>query len=280
MKAIFDKVSNDCSEITTKSYSTSFSLGIKILDKRLHNPIYGIYGFVRFADEIVDSFHNYNKKELFNKYKNDTYLGINNKISLNPIINSFQEVVNKFKIDHSLIESFLNSMEMDLEDQNYDENTYKKYILGSAEVVGLMCLTIFVNGDQNKYNELKPYAMKLGSAFQKINFLRDANDDYKTLGRTYFPEVNMENFNKSDKLKIENEIENEFIEGLKGIRMLPNTSKGGVYLAYKYYYNLFKKIKKIPAQQILEKRTRISNFRKFTILVSSMIKYHSKQIWG
>jgi len=278
MKAIFDKVSNDCSEITTKSYSTSFSLGIKILDKRLHNPIYGIYGFVRFADEIVDSFHNYNKRELFDKYKSDTYLGINNKISLNPIINSFQEVVNKFKIDHSLIESFLDSMEMDLENQNYDDDTYKKYILGSAEVVGLMCLTIFVNGDQNKYNELKPYAMKLGSAFQKINFLRDINDDYKTLGRTYFPEVNMENFNKSDKLKIENEIENEFTEGLKGIRMLPNTSKGGVYLAYKYYYNLFKKIKKIPAQQILEKRTRISNFRKFTILISSMIKYHSKQI--
>ena len=278
MKAIFDKVSNDCSEITTKAYSTSFSLGIKILDKSLHNPIYGIYGFVRFADEIVDSFHNYNKKELFNKYKSDTYLGIKNKISLNPIINSFQEVVNKFEIGHSLIESFLDSMEMDLEDQNYDENTYKKYILGSAEVVGLMCLTIFVNGDQNKYNELKPYAMKLGSAFQKINFLRDVNDDYKTLGRTYFPEVNMENFNKSDKVKIENEIENEFIEGLKGIRMLPNTSKGGVYLAYKYYYNLFKKIKKIPAQQILEKRTRISNLRKFTILISSMIKYHSKQI--
>ena len=167
---------------------------------------------------------------------------------------------------------------MDLEDQDYDDDTYKKYILGSAEVVGLMCLTIFVHGDQNKYNNLKPYAMKLGSAFQKINFLRDANDDYKTLGRTYFPEVNMENFNKSDKVKIENEIENEFHEGLKGIRMLPNTSKGGVYLAYKYYYNLFKKIKKIPAHQILEKRTRISNFRKFAILVSSMIKYYSKQI--
>ena len=278
MKAIFDNVSNVCSEITTKAYSTSFSLGIKILDKSLHNPIYGIYGFVRFADEIVDSFHDYNKKELFNKYKDDTYLGIKNKISLNPIINSFQEVVNKFKIDHTLIESFLNSMEMDLEDQDYDDDTYKKYILGSAEVVGLMCLTIFVHGDQNKYNNLKPYAMKLGSAFQKINFLRDANDDYKTLGRTYFPEVNMENFNKSDKLKIENEIENEFAEGLKGIRMLPNTSKVGVYLAYKYYYNLFKKIKKIPAHQILEKRTRISNFRKFTILVSSMIKYYSKQI--
>ena len=278
MKAIFDKVSNDCSEITTKAYSTSFSLGIKILDKRLHNPIYGIYGFVRFADEIVDSFHDYNKKELFNKYKSDTYLGINNKISLNPIINSFQEVVNKFEIDHSLIESFLDSMEMDLEDQNYDENTYKKYIVGSAEVVGLMCLTIFVNGDINKYNKLKPYAMKLGSAFQKINFLRDINDDYKKLGRTYFPEINIENFSKSDKLKIENEIENEFIEGLKGIRMLPNTSKGGVYLAYKYYYNLFKKIKKIPAHQILEKRTRISNFKKFIILVLSMIKYHSKKI--
>jgi len=278
MKAIFDKVSNDCSEITTKAYSTSFSLGIKVLDKSLHNPIYGIYGFVRFADEIVDSFHNYNKKELFKKYKSDTYLGINNKISLNPIINSFQEVVNKFKIDHSLIESFLNSMEMDLEDQNYDENTYKKYIVGSAEVVGLMCLNIFVDGDINKYNKLKPYAMKLGSAFQKINFLRDINDDYKKLGRTYFPEINIENFSKSDKLKIENEIENEFIEGLKGIRMLPNTSKGGVYLAYKYYYNLFKKIKKIPAHQILEKRTRISNFRKFIILVLSMIKYHSKKI--
>ena len=278
MKAIFDKVSNDCSEITTKAYSTSFSLGIKVLDKSIHNPIYGIYGFVRFADEIVDSFHSYNQRELFNKYKSDTYLGISNKISLNPIIHSFQQVVNKFNIDHSLIESFLNSMEMDLEDQNYDNETYKKYILGSAEVVGLMCLTIFVNGDQNKYKKLKPYAMKLVSAFQKINFLRDVNDDYKTLGRTYFPEVNMENFEETDKLKIENEIENEFAEALKGIKMLPNTSKGGVYLAYKYYYNLFKKIKKIPAHQILEKRTRISNFRKFRILVSSVIKYYSKKI--
>ena len=278
MKAIFDDVSNVCSEITTKAYSTSFSLGIKILDKSLHNPIYGIYGFVRFADEIVDSFHDYNKKELFNKYKDDTYLGIKNKISLNPIINSFQKVVNKFKIDHTLIESFLNSMEMDLDDIDYDEKTYKKYILGSAEVVGLMCLTIFVDGDKNTYIKLKPYAMKLGSAFQKMNFLRDVNDDYQILGRTYFPEVNMENFSKSDKLKIENEIENEFIEGLKGIQMLPKTSKGGVYLAYMYYYNLFKKIKKIPAHQILEKRTRISNFRKFTILISSLIKYYLKQI--
>ena len=278
MKAIFDKVSNDCSEITTKSYSTSFSLGIKILNKKLHNPIYGIYGFVRFADEIVDSFHNYNKKELFNKYKSDTYLGIQNKISLNPIINSFQEVVNKYKIDHELIESFLDSMEMDLEEQQYDENKYKKYILGSAEVVGLMCLTIFVNGDKNQYKKLKPYAMKLGSAFQKINFLRDVNDDYNELGRTYFPEVNISNFNDKDKLKIENEIEKEFSEGLKGIKMLPNSSKGGVYLAYKYYYNLFKKIKKIPANKILEKRTRISNARKFIILISSMLRYHSKQI--
>ena len=278
MKAIFDKVSNDCSEITTKAYSTSFSLGIKVLDKRLHNPIYGIYGFVRFADEIVDSFHNYNKKELFKKYKSDTYLGIKNKISLNPIINSFQEVVNKFKIDHSLIELFLDSMEMDLEEQHYDENTYKKYILGSAEVVGLMCLTIFVKGDKNQYKKLKPYAMKLGSAFQKINFLRDVNDDFNELGRTYFPEVNMSNFNDTDKLKIENEIENEFTEGLKGITMLPNTSKGGVYLAYKYYYNLFKKIKRIPANKILEKRTRISNPRKFIILLSSMLSYHLKKI--
>ena len=226
----------------------------------------------------MDSFHNYNKKELFKKYKSDTYLGIKNKISLNPIINSFQEVVNKFKIDHSLIELFLDSMEMDLEEQHYDENTYKKYILGSAEVVGLMCLTIFVKGDKNQYKKLKPYAMKLGSAFQKINFLRDVNDDFNELGRTYFPEVNMSNFNDTDKLKIENEIENEFTEGLKGIKMLPNTSKGGVYLAYKYYYNLFKKIKRIPANKILEKRTRISNPRKFIILLSSMLSYHLKKI--
>tara|TARA_B110000116_G_scaffold54430_1_gene45931 strand:+ start:1596 stop:2432 length:837 start_codon:yes stop_codon:yes gene_type:complete len=278
MKDLFDIVSNKCSEITTKSYSTSFSLGIRTLDKKIQKPIYNIYGFVRFADEIVDTFHSYNKDMLFKKYKSDTYLAINEKISLNPILNSFQEVVNNFGIDHSLIETFLNSMEMDLKDQNYDNETYNKYILGSAEVVGLMCLKVFVNGDNMEYEKLKPYAMKLGSAFQKINFLRDANTDYKILGRTYFPEVNMNNFSDKDKLIIENDIEKDFNEALIGIRMLPRTSRVGVYLAYKYYYNLFKKIKKIPSSRVLESRVRIPNSNKFTLLLISMAQHHLKLI--
>jgi phytoene/squalene synthetase len=276
MKYLFDIVSNKCSEITTKAYSTSFSLGIRTLDKKLHNPIYSIYGFVRFADEIVDTFHDYNKEILFMKYKSDTYLAIQEKISLNPILNSFQSVVNSFDIDHSLIETFLNSMEMDLKDQNYDNETYNKYILGSAEVVGLMCLKVFVNGDEMEYEKLKPYAMKLGSAFQKVNFLRDANTDYKILGRTYFPEVNMINFSEEDKLIIENDIAEDFNEALIGIKMLPRTSKAGVYLAYKYYYTLFKKIKKIPSSSVLENRIRIPNTNKFTLLLISMAKHHLK----
>jgi len=276
MKYLFDIVSNKCSEITTKAYSTSFSLGIRTLDKKLHNPIYSIYGFVRFADEIVDTFHDYNKEILFMKYKSDTYLAIQEKISLNPILNSFQAVVNRFDIDHSLIETFLNSMEMDLKDQNYDNETYNKYILGSAEVVGLMCLKVFVNGDEMEYEKLKPYAMKLGSAFQKVNFLRDANTDYKILGRTYFPEVNMINFSEEDKLIIENDIAEDFNEALIGIKMLPRTSKAGVYLAYKYYYTLFKKIKKIPSSSVLENRIRIPNTNKFTLLLISMAKHHLK----
>ena len=278
MKHLFDIVSNKCSEITTKEYSTSFSLGIRILDKKLHNPIYSIYGFVRFADEIVDSFHTYNKDTLFKKYKRDTYLAIKQGISLNPILNSFQDVVNRFKIEHTLIETFLNSMEMDLKDQNYDKNTYNKYILGSAEVVGLMCLKVFLNGDKKEYEKLKPYAMKLGSAFQKVNFLRDANTDYKILGRTYFPEVNMINFKEEDKLRIENDIEEDFNEALIGIKMLPRTSKVGVYLAYTYYYSLFKKIKKMPSSSVLENRIRIPNTNKFTLLLISIAKHHLKLI--
>ena len=189
MKHIFDDVSNKCSKLTTTSYSTSFSLGIKVLNRKLHNPIYGIYGFVRFADEIVDSFHEYDKFNLFEEFKKDTYKAINDKISLNPILNSFQHVVNNYKIDHSLIDTFLDSMEMDLQPQVYDAKKYDLYILGSAEVVGLMCLQVFVDGDKNRYEELKPYAMSLGSAFQKINFLRDANADYLDLGRTYYAEL-------------------------------------------------------------------------------------------
>ena len=273
MKHIFDNVSKKCSKITTQSYSTSFSFGIKALDKKLHDPIYGIYGFVRLADEIVDTFHDYDKLELFYKFKEDTIEAINKKISLNPILNHFQEVVNYFKIDWNLINTFLNSMEMDLKDQVYDKEKYQEYILGSAEVVGLMCLKIFVNGNSEKYNNLKPYAMKLGSAFQKVNFLRDANDDFKKLGRTYFPNVDMNNFNEIEKKKIENEIENEFKHALIGIRKLPFSSRGGVYLAYRYYYNLFIKIQNTSSRKILETRIRIPNFNKIGLMLKSMVRH-------
>ena len=273
MKHIFDNVSKKCSKITTQSYSTSFSFGIKALDKKLHDPIYGIYGFVRLADEIVDTFHDYDKLELFYKFKEDTIEAINKKISLNPILNHFQEVVNYFKIDWNLINTFLNSMEMDLKDQVYDKEKYQEYILGSAEVVGLMCLKIFVNGNKEKYNNLKPFAMKLGSAFQKVNFLRDANDDFKKLGRTYFPNVDMNNFNEIEKKKIEIEIENEFKHALIGIKKLPFSSRGGVYLAYRYYYNLFIKIQNTSSRKILETRIRIPNFNKIGLMLKSMVRH-------
>ena len=239
MKHIYDNISQECSKNTTQTYSTSFSLGIKALNKELHQPIYNIYGFVRLADEIVDTFHDYNKLELLSRFKQDTINAIEDKISLNPILNSFQETVNRYQIDWSLIEAFLNSMEMDLEEQVYDKEKYQLYILGSAEVVGLMCLRVFVQGNDDDYNKLKPFAMKLGSAFQKVNFLRDANSDFQGLGRTYFPDVNMFDFTEAEKRKIENDIEDDFKTALTGIKMLPYSSKGGVYLAYRYYYDLF-----------------------------------------
>ncbi len=207
MKHNYDKISQECSKNTTQTYSTSFSLGIKALSKELHQPIYNIYGFVRLADEIVDTFHDYNKSELLRRFKQDTIDAIKDKISLNPILNSFQETVNRYQIDWSLIEVFLNSMEMDLEEQVYDKEKYQLYILGSAEVVGLMCLKVFVQGNDDDYNQLKPFAMKLGSAFQKVNFLRDANSDFQGLGRTYFPGVNMIDFTEAEKRKIETDIE-------------------------------------------------------------------------
>ena len=273
MKSLFDKMSFECSKYTTKLYSTSFSFGIKALSRKIHEPIYNIYGFVRLADEIVDSFHDYDKKDLFFKFKEDTISSIENKISLNPILNSFQKTVNEYKIDWHLIDTFLKSMEMDLYDQIYDEEKYNLYILGSAEVVGLMCLKVFVNGDIDKYNELKPYAMKLGSAFQKVNFLRDANADFEGLGRTYFPGVNMAEFNEFQKSKIEDDIENDFKEALIGIKKLPKSSKGGVYLAYRYYYKLFLKIKSMPSHLILKERIRIPNFRKLIIMIKSISRH-------
>ena len=272
MKKLFDEVSYKCSKITTKTYSTSFSFGILALHKSIRKPIYNIYGFVRFADEIVDSFHDYDKSILFNKFKDDAFLSIDDKISLNPILNSFQETVNAYSIDLSLINNFLDSMEMDLSKKSYNKENYNDYIHGSAEVVGLMCLKVFLNGDEHLYNKLKPSAMSLGSAFQKINFLRDANVDYSLLGRSYFPDVQMNSFSQEDKLKIEKDIEKDFKDALVGIKMLPRFSRGGVYLSYLYYYHLFRKIKSLPSSKVLEERIRISNIEKIFLMFKSILK--------
>ena len=273
MKLLFDNVSVQCSKIATRAYSTSFTLGIYFLKIRLRNPIYSIYGFVRFADEIVDSFHGYDKKYLLEKFKSDTYEAIEQGISLNPVLNSFQHVVNQYKIDKTLIEAFLASMEMDLDKQNYSKEKYDEYILGSAEVVGLMCLHVFTEGNAKLYEELKPFAMKLGAAFQKVNFLRDLKADYTELNRSYFPGIDLEKFSIKAKREIEYEIENDFKEALTGIKKLPTSSKGGVYLAYVYYRSLFNKIKRMPAERILTERIRISNGGKLRLMANSMFQY-------
>ncbi|MDG2153865.1 MAG: phytoene/squalene synthase family protein [Crocinitomicaceae bacterium] len=274
MKELFDQLSRDMSKMTTKRYSTSFSIGIRFLHNDLRDPIYSVYGFVRFADEIVDSFDGHDKGYLLNKFTKDTYEAIENKISLNPILNSFQEVVNKYQIPHELIDTFIRSMEMDLEQKAYNKDGYDEYILGSAEVVGLMCLKIFLEGDHNEYEKLKKYAMKLGSAFQKINFLRDLNEDYNELGRTYFPGINLNDFNNTVKKNIENDIEVDFELGYKGILLLPKKARFGVYMAYKYYFKLFKKIKRTNAEVILEERVRIPNRKKARILVTSYVRHN------
>lgn len=273
MKALFDSVSIRTSRMTTKAYSTSFSLGILGLDKKYHDPIYAIYGFVRFADEIVDSFEGYPQKELLERFWKDTYLALDEKISLNPILNSFQQVVNAFEIDRDLIETFLKSMEMDLYKSDYDEEGYKAYILGSAEVVGLMCLKVFVDGDEERYQQLKQPAMQLGSAFQKINFLRDLHADYHALGRTYFPGVDLNEFNERVKAEIEADIEIDFKAGYEGIKQLPKGARFGVYIAYVYYYSLFKKICSTHADIILNERVRISNKRKYGLFLSSYVRH-------
>ena len=273
MKQLFDNVSLAASKLTTRTYSTSFSLGIYCLNKSIHAPIYNIYGFVRLADEIVDSFHGYDQKTLLAEFRSETYKAIERKISLNPILNSFQESVNTYSIEMELIDCFLNSMEMDLNQHEHSYDSYKKYILGSAEVVGLMCLRVFTNGDEALYQKLKPAAMKLGSAFQKINFLRDIKEDYKTLGRIYFPNVNMDHFTQKEKSEIEQEIEKEFEAALEGIKQLPSISRFGVYVAYVYYYSLFTKIKSISSCRIMAERIRISNTKKISLLAQSYFKH-------
>ncbi len=278
MKSRFDELSVEVSKMTTRAYSTSFSLGIYCLHNRLRNPIYSIYGFVRLADEIVDSFEGYDREYLLSKFKKDTFEAIDQKISLNPVLNAFQEAVHEFNISLELISTFLSSMEMDLEKVDYTPEKYEQYILGSAEVVGLMCLHVFTEGDLKLYRDLEFYAMKLGAAFQKVNFLRDMKEDYQELGRTYFPNVDMTNFTKKEKMKIEEEIEEDFRIALCGIKKLPTSSKGGVYLAYVYYQSLFKKIKKLPAQRILTERVRINNGKKLGLMVNSLLECKMKVV--
>lgn len=273
MKQLFDELSYSVSKITTQKYSTSFSLGILALKPSIRNAIYAIYGFVRLADEIVDSFHEYDKEKLLNRLKIETQNALEERISLNPILQSFQETVHKYEIDTVLIDQFLNSMEMDLQKIDYNSALYNEYIFGSAEVVGLMCLQVFTEGNKEKFEELKPYAMKLGSAFQKINFLRDLKDDYQILGRTYFPNVDMAVFDNHIKYQIEKEIEEEFKEALIGIKKLPNSSMFGVYLAYKYYISLFRKIKRKKSSEILNNRVRVSNPQKIVVAFKSYVRY-------
>lgn len=273
MKKLYDELSYKVSKQTTQLYSTSFSLGILALSSAIRNPIYAIYGYVRLADEIVDSFHDYNKEKLLLKFKEETFQALEEHISLNPILQAFQETVHRYNIDRQLIIQFLKSMEMDLQKIDYNSDLYKEYILGSAEVVGLMCLQIFVNGDKKQYEALKPSAMILGSAFQKVNFLRDMKDDYYTLGRSYFPNLDMSLFDNNVKLSIEREIEEEFRQALIGIKKLPASSRFGVYLAYKYYVSLFKKIKRKSAEKILSERIRISNGAKISLMMSCYVQY-------
>lgn len=270
---MFDELSYEVSKCTTRKYSTSFSLGILALKPSIRSAIYAIYGYVRLADEIVDSFHDYNKEKLLSRLKKETYNAMEEGISLNPILQAFQQTVHDYRIDRELIDTFLHSMEMDLQKIDFDSKLYNEYIYGSAEVVGLMCLQVFTEGNKEKFEELKPYAMKLGSAFQKINFLRDLKDDYQILGRTYFPGINMSVFDNSVKFKIEGEIETEFKEALIGIKKLPGSSMFGVYLAYRYYLSLFYKIKKTSSQRIMQNRIRIANSQKLLLACESYIRY-------
>lgn len=278
MKEIFDNLSADFSKMITKRYSTSFSLGIYFLNEKLRQPIYSIYGFVRLADEIVDSFHGYDKEVLLSKFKRDCFEAITDGISINPVLNTFQQVVNKYHIEKELIELFMQSMEMDLQQEYYTPEKYDRYILGSAQVVGLMCLQVFTEGNKAEYEKLKDSAMKLGAAFQKINFLRDINADYYTLSRSYFPNVNLATFSNLEKSVIEQDIEADFKLALNGIRQLPSSSRNGVYLAYVYYKKLFHKIKNSPAEKVMAGRIRISNAHKFGLMFDSIIRYKTNTI--
>ena len=274
MKSLFDSVSRQCSKTVTTSYSTSFSLATKLLADGIRQDIYNIYGFVRFADEIVDTFHDYNKKELFDLFEQDLYRALEHKISLNPILNSFQETFHKYMIDIHLVKAFMKSMRLDLTKSDYlTEEEYKEYIYGSADVVGLMCLKVFVKGDQNQYEALSNSAKHLGSAFQKVNFLRDLKADYEGLSRTYFPNTNLDALDEASKKEIIADIESDFAIGLEGIKQLPVEAKFGVFMAYRYYRQLLKKLYRTPAVKIKSTRIRVANYKKFELLTRSYVKY-------
>ena len=274
MKSIFDTVSKDCSKIITQTYSTSFSMATKMLSNSIRQDIYNIYGFVRLADEIVDSFHDYDKKGLFIQFEADLEAALINKISLNPILNSFQETYHNYGIDKEMVNAFMNSMRQDLHKTVYQTvEEYKNYIYGSADVVGLMCLKVFVKGDHQKYEKLKETAMALGSAFQKVNFLRDLKADHDELNRTYFPNTDLNNLDEAAKEASINDIENDFSEGLKGIKLLPLEAKFGVFMAYRYYNQLLKKLKTTPALEIKSTRIRVPDYKKVELLTRSYVKY-------
>ncbi|WP_179316818.1 phytoene/squalene synthase family protein [Winogradskyella undariae] len=274
MKLIFDTVSKECSKVVTNAYSTSFSLATKMLSDTIRQDIYNIYGFVRFADEIVDSFHDYDKEKLFTMFEKDLEAALENKISLNPILNSFQETYHKYGIDKHFVDVFMNSMRLDLHKKDYLTNEeYKAYIYGSADVVGLMCLKVFVKGNQAQFDELKDSAMSLGSAFQKVNFLRDLKADFEDLSRTYFPNTDLTQLDEASKKAIITEIEEDFAKGLEGIKRLPLEARFGVFMAYRYYSKLLDKLKQTPALQIKSTRIRVPNYKKIELLTRSYVKY-------
>jgi len=274
MKTIFDKVSRQCSMAVTKSYSTSFSLATKMLARSIRQDIYNIYGFVRLADEIVDSFHDYDKETLFNNFEIDLERALKDKISLNPVLNAFQETYHKYGIQKHLVDSFMESMRTDLYKNKYlTEAEYKAYIYGSADVVGLMCLKVFVKGDNDKFEDLKDAAMSLGSAFQKVNFLRDLKADHEDLSRTYFPNTDLSCLDEDSKKSIIEDIENDFSKSIKGIRELPIEARFGVFMAYRYYHQLLKKLKRTPALKLKSTRIRVPNYKKIELLTRSYVKY-------
>ncbi len=275
---LFDQTTFECSKLITQRYSTSFTMGIKTLDRKLHFPIYAIYGFVRYADEIVDTFHDKDKVQLLNRFESDAFQAIEEEVSLNPVLHSFQLVVNQYQIDHHLIKAFLHSMRLDLSESEYNQDGYEEYIYGSAEVVGLMCLKVFCNGNEQQYQALVPPAKKLGAAFQKVNFIRDIKSDYEDRGRVYFPGVDFNEFSLTAKEAIEADIQSDFDSALEGIKKLPVEARLGVYLAYKYYLKLFKKIKACPPSQIKEERIRIPDIKKFGILIGIYFRHRINAI--